>query len=49
METFRRRRASSYRYGGEYGSMIDVAEEYEKVCKDTFNAIKEEMKQRGLR
>ena len=36
-------------YGGEYGSMIDVAEEYEKVCKDTFNAIKEEMKQRGLR
>ena len=35
-------------YGGEYGYVIDAAEEYEKACKDTFNAIKEEMKRRGI-
>ena len=36
-------------YGGEYGDMIDAAEEYEKACKDTFNAIKDEMERRGIK
>ena len=36
-------------YGGEYGEMIDAADEYEKACKDTFNAIKDEMERRGMK
>ena len=36
-------------YGGEYGDMIDAAEEYERACKDTFSAIKNEIELRGIR